>query len=154
MTMAEGSNRRNAQARVAQRRKARHYLVQALYQWQMSGNSAAEVESQFVEDNDFVAADETYFREVFGQSTATAEELDRLIAPCLDRELDELDPVERSLLRMASCELLNRVDVPYKVVISEAVSLAKKFGASDSFKYINGVLDRLATELRTAETAR
>lgn len=154
MTVADGSTRRKTQALVAQRRKARHYLVQALYQWQMSGNSATEVESQFIEDNDFATADIAYFREVFGLATAGVEELDRLLAPCLDRQLEELDPVERALLRMASCELLNRVDVPYKVVINEAVSLAKKFGASDSFKYINGVVDRLATELRATETAR
>jgi len=81
------------------------------------------------------------------------DELDVTFEPLLDRKLSELDPIERTLLRMGTFELRDRMDVPYKVVINEAVALAKKFGATDSHKYINGVLDKAARELREAEVA-
>ena len=154
MSAAELRTRHDTHARIARRRKARHFLVQALYQWHMSGNSAAEVERQFTEDNDLSVADEDYFLDVFRQTTSLVDAIDQEFAPDLDRLLDELDPVERALLRMATFELMRRTDVPFKVIIDEAVSLAKKFGASESFKYINAVLDRLATRLRVEETAR
>jgi N utilization substance protein B len=84
---------------------------------------------------------------------AHVDELDALLEPLLDRKLSELDPVERSLLRLGAFELRERIDVPYRVVINEAVALAKKFGASESFRYVNGVLDRLATDLRAPEVS-
>ena len=80
-----------------------------------------------------------------------AEELDALLTPVLDRDVNELDPIERSLLRMGCFELRERIDVPFKVVINEAVALAKKFGAAESYKYVNGVLDKLAQNLRAPE---
>jgi N utilization substance protein B len=82
------------------------------------------------------------------------EGLELLFEPALDRKLDELDPIERNLLRLGTFELRDRIDVPYKVVISEAVALAKKFGATDSHRYINGVLDKVARELRQVELAQ
>ena len=82
---------------------------------------------------------------------ACVDELDSAYAPLLDRRLDELDPIERTLLRMGTWELKERIDVPYRVVINEAVALAKKFGATDGHRYINGVLDRLARDLRSVE---
>ncbi|MEE4279985.1 MAG: transcription antitermination factor NusB [Halieaceae bacterium] len=137
---------------IARRRKARHYALQALYQWHMASASPSDIEAEFRTDYDFDVVDLEYFQAILHGVARDADALDARFEPLLDRNLSELDPIELSLLRMGSFELLERIDVPYRVVINEAVALAKKFGASESFRYINGVLDRLAGELRSAET--
>ena len=141
-------------ALAAQRRKARHFGLQALYQWTLSGASVTDIEAEFRVDNDFRHTDGEYFSALLRGVTADVESLEILFAPALDRALDELDPIERNLLRLGTFELRDRIDVPYKVVISEAVALAKKFGATDSHKYVNGVLDKIARDLRTVELAQ
>ncbi|MEM8660378.1 MAG: transcription antitermination factor NusB [Pseudomonadota bacterium] len=135
----------------AERRKARHYGMQALYQWLMTAAAPGEIESQFREEYDFSHVDLEYFQALVHGVPESVDELDDTFKPFLDRSLDELDPIERTLLRMGTYELAHRVDVPYKVVINEAVALAKKFGATDGHKYINGVLDKVARRLRKAE---
>jgi len=135
------------------RRKARHYAMQALYQWQMAGASLNAIEAEFHADNDMSKTDVPYFRELFHGVAKNLDEIEGAYTKHLDRSVDDLDPVSRALLRMATYELKNRVDVPYKVVINEAVALAKKFGPTDAFKYINGILDKTAAELRAAEVA-
>ena len=141
-------------ALAAQRRKARHYGLQALYQWTLSGASPSDIEAEFRVDNDFRHTDGEYFSAVLRGVVHDVEGLELLFEPALDRKLDELDPIERNLLRLGTFELRDRIDVPYKVVISEAVALAKKFGATDSHRYINGVLDKVARELRQVELAQ
>ena len=138
----------------AQRRKARHYGLQALYQWTLSGASPSDIEAEFRLDNDFRHTDADYFSAVLRGVVLDVEGLESLFEPALDRRLDELDPIERNLLRLGTFELRDRIDVPYKVVISEAVALAKKFGATDSHRYINGVLDKVARELRQVESTQ
>lgn len=138
---------------VAKRRKARHYALQALYQWHMAGASTRDIDAEFRSDYDFSVVDRDYFKALLDGVVDDVEALDALYEPLLDRKLSELDPIERSLLRMGSFELRERIDVPYRVVINEAVSLAKKFGAAESFKYINGVLDKLAQQLRGPEVS-
>ena len=140
-------------ALAAQRRKARHFGLQALYQWTLSGASAADIEAEFRIDNDFQHTDGEYFSAVLKGVIGDVDALEALFSPVLDRRLGELDPIERNLLRLGTFELRDRIDVPYKVVISEAVALAKKFGATDSHRYINGVLDKVARDLRTVEHA-
>jgi N utilization substance protein B len=135
----------------AGRRKARHYGMQALYQWHMAGASLSDIEAEFRADYDFSHVDLEYFQALLHEVPACVDELDAALEPLLDRKLDELDPIERTLLRMGMFELTRRIDVPYKVVINEEVALAKKFGATDSHKYINGVLDKAARELRKVE---
>ncbi|MEK9988516.1 MAG: transcription antitermination factor NusB [Luminiphilus sp.] len=137
----------------AQRRKARHFGLQALYQWTLSGADLADIEAEFRVDNDFRHTDGDYFSAVLKGVTSDVDALEALFAPALDRALDDLDPIERNLLRLGTFELRDRIDVPYKVVINEAVSLAKKFGATESHRYINGVLDKVARDLRTIELA-
>ena len=137
--------------KTSERKKARHLLVQALYQWQMSGNSLADIEAEFHADNDMSKVDTAFFREVLCGVPKRLDDVEGAFAPSLDRELSELDPVARAVLQLGTYELLYRIDVPYKVVINEAVSLAKKFGATDSYKYINGVLDKVAADKRAAE---
>lgn len=137
----------------AERRKARHYGLQALYQWYMAQAALNEIEAEFRTDYDFSHVDNDYFHAILHEVPAQIDELEAIFTPMLDRSLKELDPIERSLLRLGTWELARRIDVPYKVSINEAVSLAKKFGATDSHKYINGVLDKVARQLRQAETA-
>ena len=141
-------------ALAAQRRKARHYGLQALYQWTLSGASPSDIEAEFRVDNDFRHTDGEYFSAVLKGVVDDVDGLESLFEPALDRTLDELDPIERNLLRLGTFELRDRIDVPSKVVISEAVALAKKFGATDSHRYINGVLDKVARELRQIEPAQ
>ena len=138
----------------AQRRKARHYGLQALYQWTLSGASPSDIEAEFRVDNDFQHTDGEYFNALLCGVISDVEALELVFEPALDRGLDDLDPIERNLLRLGTFELRDRIDVPYKVVISEAVALAKKFGATDSHRYINGVLDKISRELRTVERAQ
>jgi len=141
-------------ALAAQRRKARHFGLQALYQWTLSGASAKDIEAEFRVDNDFQHTDGEYFSAVLKGVVGDVDALEALFSPVLDRKLEELDPIERNLLRLGTYELRDRIDVPYKVVINEAVALAKKFGATDSHRYINGVLDKVARDLRTVEHAK
>lgn len=136
----------------AQRRKARHYAMQALYQWHMAGANLSAIEAEFRADNDMTHVDVVYFHDVLHGVPPRLSEYDELITPLLDRALKDLDPVSLALLRMACYEFSEKVDVPYKVVISESVALSKKFGPSESHKFINGVLDKMAGLLRKAET--
>lgn len=136
----------------AERRKARHYGMQALYQWHMASASLTDIEAEFRADYDFSHVDLEYFQALLHGVPASVDELETVLEPLLDRKLEELDPIERTLLRMGTFELAQRLDVPYKVVINEEVALAKKFGATESHKYINGVLDKVARELRKVET--
>jgi N utilization substance protein B len=138
----------------AQRRKARHFGLQALYQWTLSEASLVDIDAEFRVDNDFRHTDGEYFQALLRGVMEDVEALEALFSPLLDRALDDLDPIERNLLRMGTFELKERIDVPYKVVINEAVSLAKKFGATESHRYINGILDKVASELRAVERAK
>lgn len=137
---------------LAQRRKARRLIVQALYQWLIAEGDVADIIKQFQEENQG-KIDWDYFTEVFTAIPTQANSLDGHLRPLLDREIKALDPIERALLYMGTFELANRLDVPYRVVINESVELAKMFGATESHKYINGVLDKLARTLRPLEQA-
>ncbi|MGB0446049.1 MAG: transcription antitermination factor NusB [Pseudomonadales bacterium] len=133
------------------RRAARELALQALYQLHMNGDTATNVEAQFLTDQDFKHADKRLFSKILrGVSQQTAD-LDVMVAAHLDRELDELDPIERNILRMGAFELSDSVAVPYRVVINECVELGKVFGATDGHKYVNGILDKLAAHHRQIE---
>lgn len=129
------------------RRRARECAVQALYSWALSGNTAEQVELAFVLDQDLEGVDKPYFRKLFRQTVENIEIVDFAISPYIDRAFDELDPIEKAILRLAVYELRFESDVPYKVVINEAIEVAKVFGADESHKYINGVLDKIAPAL-------
>jgi N utilization substance protein B len=137
----------------ARRRKARHYALQALYQWQIAGQGLNDIEAQFLTDYDMTNVDVEFFHDLVHNIPSQVAELQERFEKHLDRGIDELDPIELSLLRMGSYELLRRIDVPYKVAINETVNLAKRFGATDGYRYINGVLDKVAMECRAVEVA-
>ena len=133
------------------RSKARRCALQAIYQWQVGGGSIAEVEAQFLAEQDLSQADVAYFSELVQCVPAHVAELDNHLTPFLDRAITGLDPVELAILRIGVCELAHHPEIPYRVIINEAVELAKVFGAEQSHRYINGVMDKVARELRRAE---
>jgi N utilization substance protein B len=133
------------------RRRSRELALQGLYAWQVSGASAADLQAQLAESRDFGKADARYFAYLLAGTIAHAAEFEQLLAPALDRKPSELSPVERAILLLAVFELRDAPDIPYRVVINEAVELAKAFGGTDGHKYVNGVLDKLAATLRSGE---
>ncbi len=139
---------------IGARQKARHHAVQALYQWILTGANSVQIEAEFRTDNDMAAVDSPYFRELVYSVIAQAGDLDAHYARYLDRALRDLDPVSLAQLRLSTYELKTRLDVPWRVVVDEAVRLSKKFGPTDSYKYLNGVLEKVAHDLRPAETRK
>ncbi len=130
------------------RSRTRRAALQALYQWQMTGHSAEELHAQFSESPPPGGFDPAFFDALVGGVIIDFEALDAEIAAFADRPVAQLDPVERAILRMGAYELRSMVDVPWRTVIDEAVELARTFGAAQSHKYVNGVLDRVARRLR------
>ena len=133
------------------RSNARKKAAQALYQWHMSGNDIVEIETQFHQEQNMEKVDTDYFHTLLHEVPAQVAELDKLIAQYSSRKEDELDPVEQSILRLSTFEIKNRIDIPYKVVISEAVTLSKMFGSDKSHAFVNSILDKLAKDLRKIE---
>ena len=132
------------------RHLARELLIKALYQWQLAGHSVAEISAQFAAHEDFERCDRDFFGQMLAVTVENAPALDVIIARQATRGLDQLDAVGRAILLLGLAELKFREDVPSKVVINEGVELAKRYGATDSFKFINAVLDKSSRELRAA----
>lgn len=143
----------NGSIPISFRKRARDLLVQALYQWQLSGTDAIQVEAEFRADNGR-KVDWEFFHAALSTIAETPETIDAHYQGFLDRGADELDPIELGILRLGIYELSQRIEVPYRVVINECVELAKKYGATDSHKYVNGILDKAARELRQVEWGR
>ena len=135
------------------RSRSRRLALQALYQWQVTGDDLGEIINHFLTENRDRKFEVDYFRDLVHGVPARLDELDGALKDHLDRPVEEVDLVERALLRLGTYELLAHPEVPYRVVINEAVELAKTFGAEQSHRYINGVLDKVARQLRPAETA-
>lgn len=133
--------------KVSPRRRARECAVQTLYSWFVSKNSVEEVELAFMTDQDMKGVDVPYFRKLLRGTAENIDAVDDALRPFLDRGENEVDPIERSILRLAAYELQFESDVPYKVVINEAIEVAKVFGSDDSHKFVNGILDKLAPAL-------
>ena len=133
------------------RRKARELAVQAVYSWQLSQNSVTDIEANFLTDNSARRFDIAYFQQLLSGVTANVSSIDEAISPHVDRPLDDVDHVEKAILRVAIYELNDCLDVPYKVVINEAIELAKSFAADDSHKFVNGVLDKTVKIIRPQE---
>lgn len=134
------------------RHKARCYTLQALYQWQIADQDTTVIEQQFSDNIKNDAVDNDYFYRLFSGVVAQQQMIDRQLEPILDRELSQLTAIELNILRLATYELIACVEVPYRVIINEALEIAKTFGTTDEgFKYINGVLDNVARQLRQSE---
>ncbi|MCU7797001.1 MAG: transcription antitermination factor NusB [Candidatus Thiodiazotropha sp. (ex Myrtea spinifera)] len=133
------------------RSQARRHAVQAIYQWQMVGHDVGEVTNQFLEEQDLDGFEVTYFQDILQGVAKHLGDLDEFLKPALDRAIESVDPVERAVLRLGTYELCYKTEVPYRVVINEAVELAKVFGAEQGHKYVNGVLDKVAKQVRAVE---
>jgi len=136
------------------RSSAREKAMQALYQWTISGNNLPDIEVQFHAEQNMSKVDLDYFHELLHGVPTQLTEIDAMLAPFMDRQDEMLDHVEQAILRLSAWELRNRPDVPYQVVIKEAIHLARAFGAAQSHKFVNGVLDKLARECRSTEINR
>lgn len=135
------------------RRRAREFALQGVYQHLLSGNSAPRVEEHAESVEGFSKADLELYRAILRGTIDQLDELSALVSPLLDRKLEELSPVERAILLIGAYELKDHLEVPYRVVINEAIELAKAYGGTDGHKYVNGVLDKLASQLRAVEVA-
>lgn len=138
-----------------ERRNARFYALQAMYQWQINHTPLADLEIDFLLNHLKKKTDIDYFKELIHSIPKHVDELDGHMTPFLSRPLQELDPVELAILRLGVYELAHRLDIPYRVSINESLELAKKFGSIEGFKFVNGILDQVARKLRQQEiTAR
>ena len=138
--------------RRGRRSRSRSVALQGLYQWQITRDSPSEIAREFRADERTHEVDESHFDLLLCGVPAQVADLDARLLPALDRPLEQLDPVELSILRIGTFELLNCPDVPWRVVVNEAIDLAHIFGADQSHKYVNGILDRLARSIRPQET--
>lgn len=133
------------------RRRSREFALQGLYQWQLAGTDPQTIAGQLAEAEGYNKIDAEYFKALLTGATAGATEMEALIAPLLDRAYKSLSPIERGILLLAGYEFMKQPEVPYRVVINEAIELAKSFGGTDGHKYVNGVLDKMAAQLRAVE---
>lgn len=135
------------------RSRARRCVVQALYQWQLTGHDVGALDPQYFISEGDGAIDRPYLESLLREVLDHIDELDEILEPLLDRPIREVDPVERAVLRLGACELRFHPEIPFRVIINEAVELAKLYGAEQGHKYVNGILDKLAAQLRGEEVA-
>ncbi len=136
------------------RTRARETAVQALYQWQLTGQNLNEIEQQFYVERDLKKVQRSYFQELLHGVPSQLDVLDEVLLEFADRQMDDIDPVERAILRIGAYEIANREDVPYKVILNEGINLAKRFGATESHKYVNSILDKVAHKQRPTEVSQ
>jgi len=146
-----GRSRKRTVSPFEPRRRARRRALQALYQWQLNDDSAVSIIKQFLEEQNFEGVDAEYFQKLVRDVIAEGKLLDDKLGPHVERIDASLDQMERVILRIGAVELLKHPEIPYRVVIDEAVELAHRFGAEQGHSFVNGVLDRLARELRPIE---
>ena len=135
----------------SERRKARRLALQAIYSWQLSGNNVSEIELEFLTNHDIKGVDVEYFKALFSGVVASKDDVDDAYRPYLNRGADDVDHIDRAVLRLATYELKYQLDTPYKVIMNEAIELAKAFAADDSHKFVNGVLDKTVARLRNVK---
>ena len=133
------------------RRKAREFALKAIYEWKLSGNDVASIARHLRDEEDYASIDDKYFLILLNGATQHAAALEAVLTHFLDRKLGELSPIESSVLLLGAYEAVHCLDVPYRVVINEAVELAKSYGGTDGHKYVNGVLDKLLPKVRPTE---
>jgi len=133
------------------RRKAREFALKAIYEWKLSGNDVASIAQHLRDEEGYASIDDKYFLALVNGATQEAAALEAALTPYLDRSLNALSPIESAVLLIGAYEALHCLDVPYRVVINEAVELAKSYGGTDGHKYVNGVLDKLLPKVRPTE---
>lgn len=147
---AKGSMTKSGMAKA--RGKSRRLAMQAIYQWQMTGDSITDIKQQFSEENNMAKLDAEFFSQAVSGVASSISELDPLLEKFMSRTTESVDPVERAILRLATYEFINRLDVPYRVVLNEAVNITKEYCSEKSHTFVNAVLDKVAKEIRQTET--
>jgi N utilization substance protein B len=135
------------------RHLARRAVVQALYQWEMTQQSRLDIEKHFLADDSLKKSDTDYFHELIREIPRLVEELDTNLAPYIDRSITQVDPIERAVLRLAAYEMLHHPEIPYRVVLNEAIELSKTFGSDNGYRFVNGILDKMGADIRSVEAA-
>ena len=133
------------------RRKSREFALQGLYQWQLGGGTPAQVLKNLSELDGFTKADQEFLKTELKGAIGKAEQLRAHLQPLVDRKWEEVSPVERSILLIGAWELVHCPEIPYRATINEAIELGKRFGGTEGYKYVNGVLDKLAKRVRSEE---
>ena len=133
------------------RRRARQAAVQAIYQWQLAQTSIGDIQAQFRDEHAGSKTDLEYFNRLITDVTTKLSQIDELYTPYVSKKHEDVDPIEKAILRLASCELKFYLDIPYKVIINEAINLGKRYGADKSHRFINGVVDKVALDTRQLE---
>lgn len=151
MNGGKEQGRRERSSKKSSRRRSRALALQGLYQWQLANKDAATIAAELAEKEDFAKCDVPYFHTLLNGAISNASDLEAQYEPFLDRRPTELSPIERGILLLAGFELVRELEVPYRVVINEAVELAKVYGGTDGHKFVNGVLDKLAARVRAIE---
>ncbi|MBD3755491.1 MAG: transcription antitermination factor NusB [Gammaproteobacteria bacterium] len=147
----QGEEIPETEKKVSSRTMARRAALQALYQWQLNADEPMVISRQFSQDGFLIDVDVALFNELLTQVAQQAVALDEIYGAMLDRSVAMIDPIEKAIMRMGVYELQAKPEIPYKVIINECVELAKRFGAEDSHKYINGILDKVAQQIRSLE---
>lgn len=151
LTEIDPDSGKKAEKYKSRRRIAREFVLQGIYQWRVAGGSANFIEQQIRESEEFKHVDEKHFARVLLGVLQNTGELEIAVQPCLDRPIRELSPVEYAILLLSTFELAHHPEIPYRAIINEAIELARTYGGSDGYKYVNGVLDKLAARLRPVE---
>jgi N utilization substance protein B len=149
--MSEKTSHANPNKNRTPRHRAREFALQGIYQWLINHEDIAVIESHIRQAHGFDKADSGHFHALLHNTIDQVDDLRAALSPLIDRPMDQLSPVEHAALLIGACELNNHIEIPYRVVINEAVELAKSFGGVDGHKYVNGVLDKLATRVRSTE---
>lgn len=150
MTEAQQTTSKKSVAKA--RGKSRRLAMQAIYQWQMTRDSITDIKHQFFEANDFSVIDADYFTELVSGVVSSISKLDPVLEKYMSRAIESVDPVERAILRMATYEFINRIDVPFRVILDEAINITREYCAENSHTFVNGVLDKVAKEIRHVES--
>jgi len=135
------------------RHLARRAAVQALYQWEMTQQSRLDIEKHFLADDRLKKTDNEYFQELVNEIPRLVEDIDSSLLPYIDRDIALVDPIEKAVLRLAAYELIHHAEIPYRVVLNEAIELSRTFGSENGYRFVNGILDKMGAEVRSVEAA-
>lgn len=135
------------------RHLARRAAIQALYQWEMTKQSRLEIEKHFLADDRLKKVDDEYFKELVQEIPRLVEDIDNSLSPYVDRDIAQIDPIEKAILRVAAYELIHHAEIPYRVVLNEAIELARTFGSENGYRFVNGILDKMGAKVRAVEAA-
>ncbi|NOY16542.1 MAG: transcription antitermination factor NusB [Gammaproteobacteria bacterium] len=133
------------------RHLARRAAIQALYQWEMTQQSRQEIEKHFLADDCLQKVDNEYFKELVHEIPRLVEDIDGSLSSFIDRDITLVDPIEKAVLRLAAYELIYHAEIPYRVVLNEAIELSRTFGSDNGYRFVNGILDKMGAEVRSAE---